>query len=362
MIQFSENPVPFQSNRKYSILEILQFTVLSCLILYFGKTLFIPLSFSLLISFILYPICKWMETKSINKGIAIVICILGVTLLVGSVIYLLFAQFSEFLQEWQSLRVKLADTLNQLSILLFERLDISVEKQSEFVKNTLDNSGSQAFSILRNTAYSLSESLFILLMIPVFAALILYHRQILSNALYELFPPEKKGTIHEILVETIHAYYNFIKGMLMVYLIVGLLNSIGLLIIGVPHPFLFGFIASILTFVPYVGIMISSLLPIAVSWITYNSIWYPLGVILVFSIVQALEAYIIFPFAVGSRLKINTLVIIIVVIVGGILWGAAGMILFIPFVSIVKLIADRTPSLKTLSVLLGDGEQKKSSK
>jgi predicted PurR-regulated permease PerM len=79
----------------------------------------------------------------------------------------------------------------------------------------------------------------------------------------------------------------------------------------------------------------------------------------VFSIVQLLEAYIIFPFAVGSRLKINTLVIIIVVIVGGILWGAAGMILFIPFTSIIKLIADRTPSLKTLSVLLGDGEVRK---
>jgi predicted PurR-regulated permease PerM len=199
-------------------------------------------------------------------------------------------------------------------------------------------------------------------MIPVFSTLILFHRQMLSNALYELFPPERKNTIHEILVETIHEYYNFIKGMLVVYLIVGLLNSIGLWIIGVPNPFLFGFIASILTFIPYVGIMISALLPIAVSWITYNSIWYPLAVIVVFSIVQLLEAYIIFPFAVGSRLKINTLVIIIVVIVGGILWGAAGMILFIPFISIAKLIADRTPSLKTLSVLLGDGEQKKTTK
>lgn len=362
MIQSSKTPVPFQSNRKYSVLEILQLIVLASLILYFGKTLFIPLSFSLLISFILYPICKWMETKGINKGVAIIISILGVTILVGAVIYLLFAQFSEFLQEWQSLRAKLTETINQLSTFLSERFDISLEKQSEFIKNTLNNSGSEAFSLLRNTAYSVSESLFFLLMIPVFSALILFHRQMLSNALYELFPPERKSTIHEILIETIHAYYNFIKGMLVVYLIVGLLNSIGLLIIGVPHPFLFGFIASILTFIPYVGIMISSLLPIAVSWITYNSIWYPLGVVIVFSIVQVLEAYIIFPFAVGSRLKINTLVIIIVVIVGGILWSAAGMILFIPFISIIKLIADRTPSLKTLSVLLGDGELKKARK
>ena len=143
--------------------------------------------------------------------------------------------------------------------------------------------------------------------------------------------------------------------MAIVYLIVGLLNSIGLAIIGIPHPFMFGFIASILTFIPYVGIMISSLLPIAVSWITFDSVWYPLGVVLVFAIVQILEAYVIFPFAVGNRLKINTLVIIIMITAGGILWGAAGMILFIPFISIVKLIADRTDSLKSLSLLLSDG-------
>ena len=362
MKQSSKIPDLFQTSRRFSVLEILQFIVLLSLILYFGKTLFIPLSFSLLVGFILYPICKWMETKGINQGIAIVISILGVTLLAGAIIYLLFVQFSEFLEEWQSLRIKLSETINQLSVFISERFDISLKKQTEFINNTLNNSGSQAFSIVRNTAYSLSESVFFLLMIPVFSTLILFHRQMLSNALYELFPKEKKNTIHEILVETINAYYNFIKGMLVVYLIVGLLNSIGLLLIGVPHPFLFGFIASILTFIPYVGIMISSLLPIAISWITYNSIWYPLAVIAVFSIVQLLEAYLIFPFAVGNRLKINTLVIIIAIIVGGILWGAAGMILFIPFVSVMKLIADRTPSLKTLSVLLGDGEQKKTIK
>jgi predicted PurR-regulated permease PerM len=361
MIPAPNTPVSNHSNRRLSVLEILQFIVLASVLLYFGRTLFIPLSFSLLLSFLLYPVCKWMESKGANKAITVFISISIVSLFVGSLIYLLSVQLMEFLNEWQLLRAKLSETANQLSTFLNERFNISNEKQSEFIKNTINNSGSHAFNFLRNTAYSISESLFFLLIVPVFSALILYHRQLLSNALYELFPANRKNTIHEILIETIHAYYNFIKGMLVVYLIVGLLNSIGLAILGIPHPFLFGFIASILTFIPYVGIMISSLLPIAVSWITYNSIWYPLGVIAVFSVVQVLEAYIIFPFAVGSRLKINTLVILIMVLLGGILWGPAGMILFIPFISIIKLIADRTSSLKTLSVLLGDGENKKKS-
>ncbi|WP_291097338.1 MULTISPECIES: AI-2E family transporter [unclassified Flavobacterium] len=360
MMQIPKTPVPTHLNRTFSVLEILQYTLLVSVLLYFGKTLFIPLSYSILISFILYPICKWMEKKGISKGIAIFISIFGVILFFGAIIYLLFTQVVEFSNEWQIFRIKLLETATQLSDFLAERFDISTEKQMEFIKNSVNNSGSQAISLLKITVYSFSELIFYLLIIPVYSVLILYYRQLLVNVLYHLFPLDKKDTIHEILVETIHAYYNFIKGMLLVYLIVGILNSIGLAIIGIPHPFLFGFIASILTFIPYIGIMISSLLPIAVSWITFNSIWYPLGVILVFSIVQVLEAYIIFPFAVGGRLKINTLVIIVMVIFGGILWGAAGMILFIPFISIVKLIADRTESLKTLSLLLGnDGIKKK---
>lgn len=142
--------------------------------------------------------------------------------------------------------------------------------------------------------------------------------------------------------------------MLLVYLTVGILNSIGLAIIGVPHPVLFGFIASVLTFIPYIGIMTASLLPITVAWVTYNSIWYPVAVIGVFAFVQFLEAYLIFPLAVGKRLKLNTLVVFVVIILGGMLWGAAGMILFIPMVSILKLIADKSPKLHYLSDILGE--------
>lgn len=359
MIQIPEKQASIPLERKYFTLEILQYTLLISVLLYFGKTLFIPLSFSMLISFVLYPVCKWMEKKGISKGIAAFISIFGMMLFFAALLVLLFTQVVEFSNEWHLFKVKLLDTANQLSVFLVEQFDLSIEKQMAFLNKIVSNSGTQAISLLKITLYSLSESIFYLLIIPVYSVLILYYRQLLVNVLYHIFPSEKKEIIREILVETIHAYYNFIKGMLLVYIIVGLLNSVGLAIIGVPHPFLFGFIASILTFIPYVGIFISSLLPITISWITFNSIWYPIGVIAVFSIVQILEAYIIFPIAVGSRLKINSLVIILVVILGGILWGAAGMILFIPFVSIAKLIAERTKGLKTLSILLGDHNSEK---
>ena len=347
-------------NRKISSLEIIQYTLLISIFLYFGKALFIPLSFAILISFILYPICKLMEKKGIHKSVAIFISIFGLVLLLSSIAYLFFLQIIAFSNEWQFFKVKLMETALQMSNYLSEKFNLSTENQNTFLKNAISNSGTYALSFIKNILYSISESIFYLLIIPVYSVLILYHRQLLINVLYHIFPSEKKVSIREILIGTTHAYYNFIKGMLVVYLIVGILNSIGLAIIGIPHPILFGFTASILTFIPYVGILVSSLLPIVISWITFNSIWYPIGVIIVFGIVQFLEAYIIFPFAVGNRLKINTLSIIIIVIIGGILWGAAGMILFIPFISIAKLIADRAKSLKIVSIVLGDGENEES--
>lgn len=348
--------IQIPKNSKFYALEVLQYTLLISVLLYLGKTLFIPLSFAMLISFILYPVCKWMEKKGINKSISIFLPILGVLVFFGALFYLLVLQIVAFSNEWQLFRAKILETATQLSSFIADSFDVSTEKQMTFLENSINNSGNQAVTLLKTALYSLSESFFYLLIIPVYSILILYYRTLLVNVLYQIFPSGKKEIIREILVETIHTYYNFIKGMLLVYLIVGVLNSVGLALIGVPHPFLFGFIAAILTFIPYVGIMISSLLPITISWITFNSIWYPIGVIMVFGIVQVLEAYIIFPFAVGSRLKINTLVIILVIIIGGIIWGAAGMILFIPFVSIAKLIADRTKELKIVSTLLGEGE------
>ncbi len=107
-----------------------------------------------------------------------------------------------------------------------------------------------------------------------------------------------------------------------------------------------------MTIVPYIGIIASALLPISVAWITKDSIWYPLGVIAVFGFVQYLEANIIFPRVVAEQLNVSTWATLVAVIAGGILWGVNGMILFIPFVAILKMISDFMPEWEALNVLL----------
>ncbi len=332
--------------------------ILICIILFYGKTLFIPLSFALLISFLLYPICSWLEKKKLNRSFSILISLSFIMLIIFGVVALLIQQILSFSPEWPLLQEKLSRTSAEIVSYLSNTFNIPKKD----IENRLSvSSGMESFEIiplLKNFIYSSGVSLVLAVLIPFFSALILYHRKLLLTALYSLFPAEKKQTIHKVLHLTVHAYYDFIKGMLLVYLIVGILNSIGLFLLGVPHPFLFGFIASILTFVPYVGLIIASLLPITVSWLTYDSIWYPVGVIGIFTVVQYLEANIIFPLAVSRKLKVNALATLISIILGGILWGAAGMILFVPFLAILKLVADSSEDLEFFSHLFGTDEKK----
>lgn len=336
-----------------SYLVALQAVFFGSVILYFGRTFFIPLSFAVLISFVLYPICVWLEGKSINRMASILFSMSVVILFGAAIILLLVYQFTTFISEWPVIKVKLLEVIEQFSGYIFTTFGVSRIRQNELLTQILNQSSGNLFTLIRHLISTYSLSAVLLILVPIYSTLILFYRKRLVKALYMIFPIESRVGIKAVLSQTITAYYNFIKGMGIVYLAVGTLNSVGLLVLGVPHAIFFGYTAAILTFIPYVGIMVGALLPMTMSWITYNSIWYPIGVVFLFSLVQYLEANLIFPLAVSNKLKINALATISAIVVGGIIWGVAGMILFVPFLAIAKLIVDNSPKLKTWSVLLG---------
>lgn len=338
-------------------LKALQYVVFGGAILYFGRDIFIPLSFAALISFVIYPPSRWLERRGLSRMSAILLNLVLLLFLGTGLFALLISQFIGFIEEWPLIEIKLRNSLENLSALLTTSYGVSKLQQREWLEQLFRQSGGGVFSFISGMISASALSTVLMVLIPVYSFLILYYREQWVNVLLRLFPQERKDNIYKILSLTITTYYNFIKGMALVYLIVGILNSTGLLLLGVPHAILFGFIAAVLTFIPYVGIIIGSLLPIAMAWITYDSMWYPLGIVGIFVFVQYLEANLIFPMAVSNRLNVNTLVMLISIFVGGLLWGMSGMILFVPFVGILKLVADHSPQLKTLSLVLGSGNR-----
>lgn len=345
-------PGRIAGNQTPTVLTYLQYIIYGSLILYFGRDVLIPLSFAVLISFVLYPSCAWMERKGIGRMSAIIVNVSILTILVAGLAVLLVQQFMGFLHEWPGLQGKLLTAATDMSRALTDFFGVSAVQQDKLLTKLSDQLAGGTLTLVGDAISFSAISAVVLILVPVYTVLILYYRHHWVKVLYRIFPAERNENTKQILILTIQAYFNFIKGMGIVYLVVGILNSVGLMVLGVPHPILFGFIASILTFIPYVGILIGSLLPIAMAWTTYDNIWYPIGVVGVFTVVQYLEANIIFPIAVSNRLKVNTLVVLVAIFAGGILWGVSGMILFVPFVGIAKLIADHNYRLKTLSMLL----------
>ena len=321
-------------------------------LLYVGQKLLIPLSFALLISLILFPVTKWLEDHRWPKILAIFSSLSILMLLFTGLIILLIQQFGQFLKRWPRMQSRLESAIAEMSQNAGTLLGFSDLEKQEWINSMISNFTEYLLNWLPQSLYQTTINLVLILLVPFYVILILYYRSTLVKALHRFLKQWTFEDLKLMLDDSIRTYFNFIKGMALVYLIVGILNSVGLALLGIPNAILFGFIASILTFIPYVGITIGALVPITVSWLLYDSLLYPLGVVAVFAFVQILEANVIFPIVLGIRLKINALAAIVVIVIGGLLWGASGMVLFLPFVAILKLVMDRVNKEHPVTTLL----------
>ena len=331
-----------------AINKYLQLIFFSALILYLGRVLFIPLLFGLFIAIVLYPICKGLERKGWSKPLAITLCLLIVTLLFTCLFFLVFWQLIVLKADAPAILAKLGVTMQQLQAWLAKNTGINANMQYDWIQKII---GTLA-SLLASTLQATFSMLFILVLTPIYTVLFLYHRKVFIQYLQSITPDKYQQRLQAIIHQAIATYFTYIKGMVLVYLIVGILNSIGLLALGVNHAILFGVLCSVMTIIPYFGIAISALLPISLVWMQTGSFWYPLGVIAIFSFVQYLEANVIFPKVVGAQLNVSTMAMLVAIFAGGIIWGGAGMVLFIPFVAVLKIVSDHIEELKPLNILL----------
>jgi predicted PurR-regulated permease PerM len=190
--------------------------------------------------------------------------------------------------------------------------------------------------------------------LPVYIFLLLLYKTLILNFLYEVFAEENSKKVADILNQTKTAIQSYMVGILIEAAIVATLNSIALLILGVPYAILLGVIGAILNMLPYIGGIIAIALPVLMATVTKEGFSTQLGVIIAYAIIQFVDNNILVPRIVSSKVQINALFSIIVVLLGGSLWGVSGMFLSIPLVAILKIIFDRVDGLQPWGKLLGD--------
>jgi predicted PurR-regulated permease PerM len=318
------------------------------------ESVLVPFIISIILSILLFPLCDWFEKRKVGRVLAITITLILFTVLIGVIIYLASTQIAGFSEMIPQLIDKLEKAYNNLLNWTSRKFDLSIETQTDqlntYANQLLDKGGVVVGTALTTTSNMLGN----VSIMPVYMFFLLLYRDFFKDFFYKVFKNTEKEKVDEVLSRIYDVIHSYLSGVMIVTLIVGTLNTISLLLLGIDYAIFFGFLASVLLIIPYIGILIGSLLPIIIALVTKDSPMYAVGVAASFFAIQMLEGNFITPNIVGSKVSVNPLAAILGLLMGAILWGIAGMALCLPCIAIIKVIFDSVPDLQPYGFLMGE--------
>jgi predicted PurR-regulated permease PerM len=340
--------IPFYA--KAALIFISAFALI--LTLYIGKNIIVPIVFATIIAIVLNPVVNYLIKIKFNKIISITIAVVVAITVVLTIFYILSTQISTFSESYPQLKQKFTQTSTEFVRWVSETFNIKVSKINAWTRET-QTEAINDFAL----AESLSEvghMVMLFLLLPVYLFMILYYKPLLLDFIRRLFRTEHHDIVGQVLNSTKTIIQTYLVGLFFELIIVATLNSLGLLLLGIEYAIILGIIGAILNLIPYLGGIIAIALPMAIAFVTKDSLTYPILVFCIYILIQFIDNNFIIPKIVASRVKLNALISIIVVFIGGAIWGIAGMFLSIPLVAIIKVICDHIEALKPWGFLLGD--------
>jgi len=323
-------------------------------LLSYGKFILMPLAFSALFAMLLAPISNRLERWKLGRAAAIIVSMVLVFVLFSGMLWLISLQFVQFAQELPEVTARLKQLNADILHFVENTLGIAPDRQTDYLQRGVDNlieQSGQYVSGLVNTTTTLFTTLGLM---PIFIFFMMYYKEMYQTFLNKIIERRSHSEVEELVDKVQNVAQNYLVGLITVIVILAVLNSIGLLIVGIDHAIFFGVFAAFMAIIPYIGIIIGSLPPLLYALFLTDSLLYPLGVIIVFIIVQFLEGNFISPRIIGSRVSINPFIALIALIIGGQLWGISGMILFVPLIGILRVVFEEIPALSPVGYLLGN--------
>jgi len=217
---------------------------LVCVVLIFAKSILIPLAFALFLSFILFPLTKRFERWGMNDLIAAFLSIFIVFLVLSGGIYIFSAQLIGLSKELTDFQEKVLDVIANATVYINNNInfvedlnkDQLLEENRGWLQKTAGALAQQTFNSTANFITGLFATI-------IFTFLILIYRKGLTKGFVAFAAKENHNRIFKMLKSIQQVGQQYLFGMILLIIIIGLANSFGLMIIGVDHPFLFGFFA-----------------------------------------------------------------------------------------------------------------------
>lgn len=288
---------------------------------------------------------------------AILICVLLLFIIIGGLLTLFATQIVQLTNDFPLIKEKAIEQYHSLQEFINQTMNVPVQQQGDWIKNNYEKFFAGLSGVLSGLLVGISSGLgnFLLVMIYMFFLLLLRER--IRNFILQLFDQHEHELVSTVIEKTKRITIKYMIGLLIEVLIYGSLSAIGFAILGIKQGIFFGFLGGILNLIPYLGALIGAILPILAALVYKDSLFYALGVLGVVLLVQFIDNNFITPKVVAGYIRINALATVMVIIVGGALWGIAGMVLFLPLLGILKIIFDNIPSLKPFGYLIGEDDK-----
>lgn len=325
-----------------------------------AKFILAPLLFAFLFTLMFHPVTAFIERFVKSRILGIILTLIVVLIPVSAVITMFSYQTVSVFENIPNITGRIKEGVSQLFDWLNQNWGITRMQSQQWLESNFSKIVDAPLSFITKGISSSATFLINALITIIFVFLMLLYRTAIKNFIIVQSAKRQRKNLLEILHEIQLTVRHYLYGMLMVILILTILNSAGLYFIGIDYALFWGSLAAILAIIPYIGTALGGLLPFLYSIPTADFWWQPLAVVGLYSLIQNIEGNLITPNVVGSSVKINALVAIVTMLVGGFMWGVAGIILALPVVAIIKLIFDHVDGTKTIGLLLSDKLNKKS--
>jgi predicted PurR-regulated permease PerM len=312
----------------------------------------VPILYATILAILFNPLVNFLVSKRINRTVAISVAVTFAILVFVIFIYVVSSRLALFSESYPQLKQKFTSTSIELVRWISETFNVRrtkinlwvTESQSEAINDVaIGESLSEVARVLIST-----------MLLPVYLFMILYYKPLLLEFIRKLFPTEHHMAVVQVLTNSKQIIQTYLVGLSFELVIMAILHSVGLLLLGIEYAIILGIIGAFLNIIPYIGGIVATALAMVIAFVTKDALIYPILVLVLYLVIQFIDNNYIVPKIVAARVQLNALVSIIVVLIGGALWGISGMFLSIPLTAILKVIFDHIESLKPWGYLLGN--------
>lgn len=340
--------------------------------LYFGRDILIPIALSVLLSFALAPLVRRMQRLAVPRVAAVLLAVLLTFAGIGAfgvVVGGQIVRLAENLPDYQANILTKLGSLHELSPSggLFDRASRMVEEvtaqlptvgaggspAAETVTVQVQDAPATPLEVLKSVALPLLAPIGTAGVVIVFVVFMLLEREDLRDRLIRLFGGGDLQHSTHALNEAALRVSRYLLTQLLVNSAYGIPIGIGLWFIGVPNALLWGVLATVLRFVPYVGPFIAALFPIALAFAVdpgWTMLFWTVALILTAELVSNC---IVEPRLYGSSTGISTVAILAAAVFWTALWGPIGLLLSTPLTVCLAVLGRHVPQLRFLDVMLG---------